>query len=735
MRVKRTVRAEGERDWRDYLVVILCLLGALFFVRLFWLDLNRAFARLSQAPIGTITWKYKVAQSRFFDRTLWARLQQGSPIWNGDYVRTADHSEAAIHFPEGVSIDMEENCLVQIFFEDAIPLIFLNQGSMSVDASASTKGGALVLDARRQSISVAGGTVLDARIGQSGIFNLRLSEGRASFDRDGETRTLTGGEILSIDIDGNVFVEARTVMISPRPGVRLLSRDGPAGPSAPVDFVWKGVSYAEGERTRLELAADRSFQRIVHTRNGGADGETRIDLADGVWFWRAYPVRAEGTDTEESAANAAMGRVIVNPAPVPRGLSPQEGAVYYYRSRPPDIRFQWTSSAEVAYYVVEAADNPGFGDPALQITVRGSRGETGSLTDSSLGSGRWYWRVQPVLGDEYQDSLAPSAPRSFTIIQGDALPAPTLLSPLAGISINTLKTADVYFSWQNEAEAAFYTLLVSTSPGLEDPVITRQVSDQYYRSTETLPDGLYYWSVYQSAGDGTVSAVSPPRSFTLMTGDLRVLFPPDNYTLPPGQMPEFTWKTDLPYPLRFQVSDTPSFTRLRVDQSAAGDAFRPPALETGQWYWRINALTGGGNVQTAARSFRVVPAPLLREPAQRRPANGYVLGPDQLRTSRRITFTWNAVPGANRYTFALYRETGNGRTLIRRQERASQTSYILDDLSILENGRFVWQVEALRIAEDGSLEQRGTAGENRFTLNVPVPGRNTPRDPGIIYGE
>jgi energy-coupling factor transporter transmembrane protein EcfT len=50
MRVKRTAKAKRKWDWRDYLVVILCLAGALFFVRLFWLDLNRAFARLSQAP-------------------------------------------------------------------------------------------------------------------------------------------------------------------------------------------------------------------------------------------------------------------------------------------------------------------------------------------------------------------------------------------------------------------------------------------------------------------------------------------------------------------------------------------------------------------------------------------------------------------------------------------------------------------------------------------------------------
>ncbi|GHV78636.1 hypothetical protein AGMMS49944_04270 [Spirochaetia bacterium] len=76
LRVKRVARAERKWDWRDYLVVILCLSGALFFVRLFWLDLNQAFARLSEGAVGTATRKYNVVQRRFINHTLmlpWVR--------------------------------------------------------------------------------------------------------------------------------------------------------------------------------------------------------------------------------------------------------------------------------------------------------------------------------------------------------------------------------------------------------------------------------------------------------------------------------------------------------------------------------------------------------------------------------------------------------------------------------------------------------------------------------------
>jgi hypothetical protein len=73
--------------------------------------------------------------------------------------------------------------------------------------------------------------------------------------------------------------------------------------------------------------------------------------------------------------------------------------------------------------------------------------------------------------------------------------------------------------------------------------------------------------------------------------------------------------------------------------------------------------------------------------------------------------------------------------LIQRRDPQTQVSFTLDDLTLLGSGSFIWQVEALRLAEDGYIEQRGTPGENRFTLNIPVPQRNAAKDPGKVYGQ
>jgi hypothetical protein len=99
-----------------------------------------------------------------------------------------------------------------------------------------------------------------------------------------------------------------------------------------------------------------------------------------------------------------------------------------------------------------------------------------------------------------------------------------------------------------------------------------------------------------------------------------------------------------------------------------------------------------------------------------------------------VTFAWDAVPGANTYDLALYQEEGGERQLIRRWESSAQTSQTIE-LGLLGNGSFIWQVEARRLAADGSIEQRGTPGENHFTLDLPALPRKTAKNPGTVYGQ
>ncbi|WP_010263648.1 FecR domain-containing protein [Treponema primitia] len=694
----------------DYMVILLCLAGAFFCLWLFWLDFNRTLLRQNTAPVGTITWKYKAAQRRFMDRMIWDRLQKESPIYDGDHVRTAELSEASVTFTGGLIVDLTENSLIQIFSDHTIHRIDLTQGGISVDTASAGSGTSLILNTGSRTIRAAGGAVLAARVDGEGNFSLRISEGSAAIDMDGGNLQLSAGEALTQDAEGRILESPQTVMLSPKPNARLIhSGDGPM----PVEFFWNPQNYGDNDRTRIEIASDRSFRRILHTLDGGQQKRASVELPPGVFFWRAYPLN--GTTNAASgttdAAATASGKLMILSIAVPRTLNPEEGREYQYRNKIPAVRFQWTSSPEISFHLLDVADNPGFVSPALRELVRGGSGNLMSITHTGLGTGRWYWRITPVFTDEYEGNLAPSAPASFTITQSGNLEAPVLLNPRPDAILNVAgDREDFYFSWQNEAEAGSYTLLIAASEDLRDPLITRQVTNNYtvYGAGETLlGEGQYYWGVYQTDSEGAISAISPSRPFTAMEG---------TSTLQPAPRPE-------PPPRRPQPAPAPIF------ETPSPPLSEPPS-DRPQPVPAPLSTTPSPPPAAAAVS---IPDPLLPEALGRRPENGYIIGPGQLRESRIITFVWEAVPGADAYIFALYKEEGDSRHLIESRTLA-QNSHTLSDLSLLENGSFMWQVEAVNQAA-GDPIQRGAVGENSFTVDLPMMQRKTANNPGIIYGQ
>ncbi|MCL2230425.1 MAG: FecR family protein [Treponema sp.] len=126
--------------------------------------------------------------------------------------------------------------------------------------------------------------------------------------------------------------------------------------------------------------------------------------------------------------------------------------------------------------------------------------------------------------------------------------------------------------------------------------------------------------------------------------------------------------------------------------------------------------------------------PPLSVPLNRMPASGHVFGIEQIRSARNIVFSWSGVQGANAYIVTIFRQSDAGRRQINR-EIVTGTNWTLSDLSILERGAFVWQVEAIYRNTYGSIERRGRQGDNYFTMDVPAPRPVQKNDPGVLYGQ
>ncbi|MDR1375063.1 MAG: FecR family protein [Treponema sp.] len=566
-------------------VVCACLLGAAACLALFYADLNRSLRRLNGSPVGSVAFQSRAALRRFEDRIIWDRLHRESPVYNGDFIRTAERSEAAVRFSGGEMVNLSENSLIRIFVEGGTPRIEFSQGNISVYTG---EGGGIIVSSGEKRMNVPPGAAL-------------------SFNE-----------------------EMASPVLAPLASARFLA---PVDTPVPVEFTFAAGAFSEegrpapsppGGGVRVEIAGDRHFTRsltVLETAPGtDSAGGLTAELPAGSWWWRASPAGGEGGGAERT------GQFTVSWTPPPRTISPAPASVYYYPAEPPELRFQWTVSEEVQYYLLEAADNPDMAHPVLREEVH-----SGSLVSSRLGEGQWYWRVTPVFPAVYQGSVPASPVVPFSISRGDPPP-------------------------------------VQTAPPV--PALAPAVEP--------------------------ATVVPPPEPPAAVVEAPAVRTPPPAMPPPPEPPAEI------------------------VEVPAAPPRATPPAT-----------ATPAPQMDTPPAAAVTPPLPAA---AGRMPADGYAITPETLQASRAIAFNWDPVAGADGYMFTLLSENAFGVRQPVTSAETSAPSYTLEDLSLLDQGRFIWQVEAVRRGPGGTIERRGIPGENRFTVDIPRPETPQGRDTGILYG-
>jgi hypothetical protein len=684
-------------SFMDFFIYIFCIGGIVISLNFFRLDLFKTLTRHMEEPVGKITFKYKAAQRRFTDRLLWDRLQRESPVYDGDFIRTAESSEATITFNEGSMIDLEENSLIQIKANSGGALIDINEGVVNANAAVSA---GLVLSSGNSRITVDSGAVISAGVGE-GEFLLQVVEGSAFFSGDTGAGTVSAGQIFA----SGEGVLAAAAALSPPPAARFLN---PNPGKLPIPFRWNRENLAPDTRVRFEIAEDREFTRPLVREELAGDAVT-VDLDTGSYFWRISAVDSDGNPAPHSSKYFSL-KVLAAVPPVL--ISPAADYTYHFRVKNPAVQFQWEETAGAFSYRLEVADNPGLENPVLSQEVLGT-----SLYSSELGAGRWYWQVQPVFPRNYIGDMGSGSPASFRITQSGGLGSPVLQSPAdQGILNISAARGDFYFSWKHEPEAQSYTIRFSQNRDLSDPVITGTVRNNFYvyPAGETgLKPGLYYWGVFQTDRGGNDSALSPARTLIVLEGELlqRTVFPPDGYTIGSTMLPElsFIWKTNLSQQSRLQISARTDFSRPVVDEVVRGETVRGQRLPEGTWYWRILTQDAAGNsFETPPKTFTVVPplsAPVPEQPARE---NRVVV-----QEGKPVVFSWKASPGADYYQFKLYHGENRSRPVYT-NSFVEETSRLVS-MDRYGEGNYYWTVQGFIHESIRNTQIAGLVGEGAFT--------------------
>jgi predicted phage tail protein len=304
--------------------------------------------------------------------------------------------------------------------------------------------------------------------------------------------------------------------------------------------------------------------------------------------------------------------------------------------------------------------------------------------------GKYYWqiKVQSIDGIE----LMTSPILSFTVTS-PSLAAPVLLGP----AVNLLtKDTTVEMSWQSVAEAENYEIQISQTAKFADLVESSVQAGTTYTS-ESLPDGRYYWRVRTLNSYDAPGSWSAVRSFTVDTLHLTVpiLASPLQGTMVNTFTPKLSVKTvSGAKSYQFQVFPTDSPDDVWVEATVNTPTYTltsAQALKFGSFSWRARTIDAAGNESDWSQPVSFI-VRLQKSPL-----------PASYTKVANTTFTWAAFPGATGFRVKICEdeamETGCRSSA---DLTAATLKYILP--TPLPDGIYYWQIEVL-----------GTALENPFT--------------------
>ena len=704
------------------IAIFICMIGAGTNSWLFYTSFFRALSKQNEAPIATITFKYKTAQRKFLDRVVWDRLRQDSPLYNGDTIHTAALSEATIWFNDGNVMNLMENTMAQVFLNaDLTATVELEDGYATVDSSDAENG--MTLSAGGMQVAVKAGTSISAGSSSdttddgtgTGTISKGLSvqvlKGSAEVvSADGKTVEIAQGEEVSVGDAGTPARPTLTVL-SPTVNQKILYHNQG---TTDVHFNWNG----DVTDTSLQISKTKDFSDILYTLNSSGINETDIKLESGTYYWKLDGTEG-GTNQQEAIKSGLIksGKIQVIQSMPPAAVTPTPNYSFSYRTRTPAVRIIWTESPYASTYKLEISRSPDMSNPIIE-----QRTTTTSSIISTLGQGSYYWRVTPYYTMNKIGFAAPGEIQNFVIERKGQLTSPELLIPSDSGIVNTEENAKTSsFSWKIENEAQRYTLKIADNQNLRNPIVSIDTTENFYsldtRKTR-LKDGKWYWAVSMRDSEGNVSPVSQVRTFYAMKGipEQHTVEPADGYRCALVLLPDtkFTWKRNLPETFEsvLQIAEDSNFRNIVYTAPVNSTSLKGINLPLGSYYWRLKSVNSVDETElsTPPKSLNIIgnlEAASLSAPVARAVA----------RETIPYKFTWNDVPDADYYKLSIYRIRDDSLVYENIVYEPEDNVDMFNPKEFRDHENYRWRVQAFANEVPGYSSRRtGRLSEETFYL-------------------
>ena len=550
-----------------------------------------------------------------------------------------------------------------------------------------------------------------------------------------------------------------------------------------IRFFWTVPEEAEAVVLEVadnpEMKNPRLQQNIKRTRSGRGSYEYS-ELKAGQWFWRVSPVFSdlvslnkpslvnsftlvESMESSESSVQIVRNNnTISKPANTALQLIFPPDNYSLEASRTPDLLFTWknTFSYGVKFQIAERSDFTGYS--IKNETVFGSNTQS-----PFLKPGTYYWRISST------DDRNTSPPHRLVVMP--ALPGPKLVSPSENERLLVKEGEPTRFSWEPLSYANYYQFSLFLE---ERELPLSEISHLQNNSVNVYFDpntaGRFSWTI-QGFASPTLDAtgrrglitkgrfsVSPqttsttgeiswriPRITNVQTfagevnSPITLISPASGINIPGLQALRFPlearWRSGEPLrnvQLIVSRMTDPSSDPVAIVKNVSGTSAVFPSLSDGLWYWMIRGDTQDLRGATPGNPFwfNVLPVTLLPAPRSIEPVSGAVIGIEQLTRDRSIRFRWTMVDDANAYIFSIFQD-GDPPKLLFSAPPQITFNHLFDNLALLNEGNYLWQVEAVSRNSNGVIEQRGTTIQTPFTIEIQRSDSLQTLNQGVLYGQ
>lgn len=255
-------------------------------------------------------------------------------------------------------------------------------------------------------------------------------------------------------------------------------------------------------------------------------------------------------------------------------------------------QLDWQAIEGASSYRIEVSDTPQF--DGLLADLESS---TPHATLPVLPDGKYSVRVRGVDTGRLQglDAVAQ--------LEVETLPEPPYA--IAPAIDAVVREAQVEFRWAKATDAGSYHFELADEPTFANLLMSHTASDTSpLQLPQPLAEGSYYWRIASNRADGKRGPFSDPMAFTVR----RLPEVGDIGNESDARQMTFRWRAgEAGQQYRFQLSRSPTFDKLHVDQVVDQPQISVPRLRAGTWYLRAQSIGSDGHEGTlpAAQSVQV----------------------------------------------------------------------------------------------------------------------------------